>query len=887
MGDRRRLAVAPSIAAVLAVLGSHGAAIGHEARETIWLSDGWRFLQDDRVTGAEEPRFVDDAWAAVRVPHTWNRVGRSTLEPASQSPPTNETRGIGWYRLRFEVPRRFAGRKLWLQFDAASSLAEVWLNGNRLGEHRGGFSRFRFDATNAIRVAHRNTLVVKTDNSIPTADSETGDILPLCADFFEYGGLYRPVSLIATAPIHVDMLDHGGPGVYIRTQEIDGNSAKLSIETRLDNDQPAGSSAELVLTIRERTGRLVASSRRTVRLGPQASADVVEALRIADVHLWQGVADPYLYDVAVEIRSPSGALLDRIVQPYGVRRIVIDPDRGLLLNGIPVRLHGVDLQQDRDGKGWAVSAADQREDMAAIVEMGANTIRFTHYQHSDDLNGFADQSGLLDWLEIPLVTRWTHGASLRPTRALVDNAKQQLVELIRQSMNHPSVAVWGIGNEIDFGVWIPRGYGGERTAGLDPLPLLKVLRDVAHAEDPSRPTAIANCCYGRPSAPSVIDSADVSGANRFFGWYYGVPSDLQSTLAAMHDAHPDIPLALSEYGAGGAVSQSTDNPLGGPIEAFGHAQPEDYQSHIHEITWPIVEGLPYLWGSWIAFMFDFSTPLHIEADSVHINTKGLVTYDRKTRKDAFYFYKANWTMTPTVHIANRRYARRVLPVTDVKVYSNAPSTEAWVNGRHIGALADCPHRVCVWRGIPLASGENVVRAVGFFPSGTRQDSVSWELTVPEDVYRIDCGALEGQPGPGGPYASDDLFTGGSAAAIPMPTGRSMGDTALRSILDTYRKGSFFYRLPLANGNYRIRVWFVEPQFLPGERVFSVLANGASMISNIDVADAAGGPLKPLERTFDVQVERGVLQLDFVGSKRDAIVSAIDVEPVPVPARPDG
>jgi len=881
-----RLKVLPLAVRLLATVWMVLAAATAQAnRTTLVLADGWRFLQDDRIVGAEQPDFPDGAWAQVRVPHTWNHLGGAP-EAASGS---DQTRGVGWYRLNFDVPHDFAGRRLWLQFDAASEHAEVWLNGIKLGAHDGGFSRFRLDATGALSASHHNTLAVKTDNSIATRDSATANILPIAGDFFVYGGLYRPVSLLATDALHIDLLDHGGPGVTIRTDAIAGDAAQLSVQTLLVNELSRRTTAELVVAVRDAAGRVVASSRESVRLAPRSRLDRVRRLQVAHAHLWNGVPDPYLYQVSVEIRSRSGQVLDRVQQRFGIRQLRIDPELGLFLNGHSLKLHGVALHQDREGRGWAQSDADQRDDMAMIVEMGANSIRFTHYQHSDYLNDLADELGLIDWAEIPLVTRWTLGHALEPTPELVENARQQLIELIRQSVNHASIGVWSIANEIDFGRKLPRVYHTAELPDLDPLPLLAKLRALAHAEDPSRPTAIANCCYGRPNSPTVVDAADLSGLNRYFGWYYGAPGDLVPVLSKTHADYPSIPLAMSEYGAGGAVTQATDNPLGGPVDPYGKTQPEEYQAYVHELTWPLLAGMRDVWGTWLTFMFDFASPLRREGDSVDINTKGMVTFDRKTRKDAYFFYKANWNPAPTVYIASRRHLLRVLPVTDIKVYSNARSTELWVNDKALGAMADCPGRICVWRAVRLSSGANVVHAVGSFASGTRDDSVTWTLGVGEGVYRIDCGAIEGSLGPGGRYGSDDFFSGGTAAVINLPVNEAaaippphevISGTAFESLVNSYRKGTFSYRLPLADGKYRVRLWFVEPDAKQGQRLFSVLANGAPMLANLDVAAAAGGVHKALERSFRTQAERGALRIDFIpaAGTGEAIVSAIDVEP---------
>jgi beta-galactosidase len=427
-------------------------------------------------------------------------------------------------------------------------------------------------------------------------------------------------------------------------------------------------------------------------------------------------------------------------------------------------------------------------------------------------------------------------------------------------------------------------YGGHAVPAHDPLPLLKTLRRLAQQEDATRPTTIANCCYDRPGSPSVIDSADLSGANRYRGWYHTVPADLTPDLEAVRHAYPQIPLGVSEYGAGGAVTQYTDNPLGGPVDSRGHLQPEDYQSLVHEQTWPILAATPYLWGTWVFAMFDFATPLRTEGDATDINTKGLVTFDHTIRKDAYYFYQANWSSAPTVHIANARHSERVYPTTELKIYSNAASTEARINGKSLGSRTACPDRICRWPGVDLSPGDNVVEAVGTWPSGSRRDEVVWHLATLPGTYRIRCGAIEGATGPAGPYGSDDYFEGGVAAAIEAPLSNPTGGAGTPTgVLSSYRQGRFTYRLPLPDGPYQVRLWFVEPEALPGARRFSVLANGAPLITDLDVAAAAGGPLRAIQRLATVPVDHGALVLDFRGSQGDAIVSAIEVTAQATPA----
>ena len=333
-------------------------------------------------------------------------------------------------------------------------------------------------------------------------------------------------------------------------------------------------------------GKVAAQQERSVTVGPASVVERTANLAVAHPHLWQGVEDPYLYRLEVELSNESSQLVDRVSLPFGIRQVRFDPNSGLFLNGKHVTVHGAGYHQDREGKGWASEPADVAADEATMREMGVTGIRLTHYQHGQPIHDLADRDGLVVWDEIPLVSQWTLGESLQPTSALRENARQQLQEEIAQDFNHPSVVTWSIGNEIDFGNSIPAFVGNTTGQVPDPLPLLKELNQLAHELDPDRPTTLATCCEERgfgPDAavPITASVTDLSGANRYFGWYYDKPSDLGPHLDALHRARPTQPMAVAEYGARGAVSLHSDNALGGP-ESRNRPQAEEYESYIHE-----------------------------------------------------------------------------------------------------------------------------------------------------------------------------------------------------------------------------------------------------------------------------------------------------------------
>lgn len=867
--------------------GAPALAAGEAPRTTVVLAEGWLFKLGD--TSATPPAGAGDrTWERVSVPHTWNRVGYYVPNPEShinRPDNINKTQGVGWYQLNFRAPADAAGKKAWLQFDAASRTAEVWLNGMRLGDHRGAFSRFRFDATAALRPGQDNVLSVRVDNTQPSATANTPATFPLTGDFFIHGGLYRPVSLVLTDPVHIDMLDFGGPGAYAVTKSIEGGAALVEVRTRLRNGRAARTGVRLVTHLLDADGRRVASAEQRFTLAPNGAAEPVQQLSLARPRLWQGVADPYLYTLRTELRSSRGQLLDATEQSYGIRTMRLDPEQGFFLNGQHLRLYGTGLHQDWEGKGWALGQREIEDTVAMLREMGANTIRLTHYQHGQPIHEIANRTGLILWDEIAVVTSWTLGEDRVPSPDLHANARQQLQELIRQNYNHPSVAVWGLANEVDFGASRPDFLGRPPSDVPDPMAFLAELNTLAKAEDPSRPTAVANCCEerGLNGVPDTVDAADVAGANRYFGWYYSQVADLSAHLDRLRAKHPNQPLSVSEYGAGGDVTQHSDDPLGGPIESAGRTQPEEYQTWLHEESWRIIRSKPYLWASWLWNGFDFATTVRREGDSQDINTKGLVTYDRSIKKDAFYFYKANWSTAPTVYITGRRYVDRAYSVTDVRVYSNAPTTTLTLNGRALGSMSNCSDRICVWRSVQLSQGDNRLVASGSFSSGAVNDAVSWTLQAPSaHAFRIDSGAILAPTAPVR-FGSDAFFRGGTPGSTDTPSGRGrtavkaeIAGTQSRDTTATFREGDFHYQLPLTPGRYTVVLTFVEPKPVGSPaRTFDVVANGRALLESFNVAGAAGGPLREVKRSFQLNVGSSGLDLHFRPKAGSAIVSTVE------------
>jgi beta-galactosidase len=905
----RLVAAAAGLFAVLCSLQSLGAALEvgaaesdvadsggpmepGEPRVSMDLSRGWRFRQADGLSDVQSSAFDDSQWTQVVVPHTWNRIGNEGTE---RSALTNAVQGVGWYRLRFKTPASSAMRRCFLQFDGVGAIADVWLNGHYIGKHAGAFSRFRFDVSTAIKPSVENLLVVRADNSRPQPGSTTENVIPLSGDFFVFGGIYRGVALIFTDPVHVDMLDYGGPGLYARTETRDPNSAAVRVSAKLVNDGSKPRTVMVGARIESDAKVIVASESSRVSVAPMQPVTIDRTLHVDRPRLWQGVKDPYLYALIMTVRSSEGQLLDQVVQPLGVRSISIDADKGLFLNGEHLFLKGASMHQDRPVKGWAISHADQAQDFELLRDLGANAVRLAHYQHDQFSYELADALGILVWAEIPLVNKVSFDGS-SASAALAANARQQLTELIRQNYNHPSIAVWSIANEVDLTATQIKG--PSKAASL-----LKSLDLLAKQEDPSRFTTFADCCEQSVVAPrtdaanvagaavngiaprdAIVGIADAVGYNRYFGWYRGQFDDFGPMLDEAHARHPALPIAVSEYGAGAGLTQHTDDPAGGSINPHGRPHPEEFQNLYHEASWNTLRSRGYLWGVFIWNMFDFSSDSRREGDLSDINEKGLVSYDRQTRKDAFYFYRANWSSQPTLHLVGRRYVDRAYSVIDVKAYSNAALSRLWLNDRDQGT-ASCAGGMCQWHSVHLLPGANELRATAEIGGTALIDTMQWTFSGSTDSVRIKAGDISGYASKDGDrYGSDTYFSGGAAGGINAPDSPVSQQIRVAAddfgLYDRFREGAFSYRIPVSSGRYRITLKFQEPAAgAAGAREFDVLVNGKIVLAHFDIFAAAGGKLKGVDREFEAASRDGGLLIEFRPLKGRALVSALSITPL--------
>jgi len=658
------------------------------------LSPGWKYLGADDAH-AMEPACDDSAWQPVDLPHTWNGLD-------GEDGGANYRRGPGWYRRHVIPDARLAGKQLYLQFDGACLKADVYVNGTFLGTHLGGFAKFRFDATRLLHPGADNLVAVRVDNS-------SLGIPPNEADFTICGGLYRAVWLLATDPVQVSAMDMGSPGVFIEQHDVSADAASLVVRAELENHRAAPCDVDVHVGVRDAARRTVTGADATFRvhLDANGSSEILKPMSLAHPHLWNAKADPYLYSVVVELRPVAadgsrGSVSDLVVQPLGLRSYSVDPDKGFILNGAYLNLYGFNRHQDRIDKGWAISEADEAEDFAFVMEIGATAMRMSHYQQSDSWYARCDASGIVGWAEIP---SWGLGLA---TPEYLDSAKQQLRELIRQNFNHPSICFWGVGNET-------RGPAADAVAAA--------LAVVARDEDPTRLSTYAS---NHDAKDPKNWHTDVVAFNRYYGWYSRSVDDFRDWLVKTRTDYPKAKYGMSEFGAGASIVQHAENPP--PPEARGPFHPEEYQNLYHEAYWGDLKTRPYVWCKFIWCLFDFASDGRNEGDHAGRNDKGLVTYDRKVRKDAFYFYKANWSAEPVLHIASTRFVDRTDAATEVKVYSNASSVTLQVNGVSLGAQADpTGDRVFRWPNVRLSPGENRVSVIARIGSSDVTDSCVWTL----------------------------------------------------------------------------------------------------------------------------------------------------------------
>ena len=602
-------------------------------RESQSLNQNWKFART-----AEIPAELPEGWESVSLPHTYNAAD-------GQDGGNDYYRGPAVYVRTLRTSGESKNKEFYLECLGAAMTAEVFLNGTRLSRHEGGFSTFRVRLTEALRpTGCDNLLAIRVDNS------ENDRVYPQKADFTFYGGLYRDVNLITVPQAHFALIPDGTPGIHV-ISEVDLAHRSAAVQVDVQTEGVAdGETVELRI--------FGADDEDSQHAGGAACQTVRAAVRdnhargsfhLDPVRLWDGLADPYLYTAEAVLISEGEAgdedsVLDAVGTRFGVRSFRVDPEKGFFLNGRPYPLRGVSRHQDRLGVGNAITPAMMEEDMTVIRDIGANSLRLAHYQQAQAFYDLCDENGILVWAEIPFITKFMEKG--------IQNTLDQMRELITQSSNHPSIYCWGLSNEIT----------ASSPVTEELMENHRMLQKLCHEMDPTRPTVMAHAFMLEKDSP-LIGIADLGCYNLYFGWYLGELDQNDSFLDEYHSMYPDRAIGLAEYGADANIQFHAEHPAQGDYS-------EEFQCLYHEHIVRMIQDRPYLWATYAWNLFDFAADGRDEGGKKGQNQKGLVEFDHKTRKDAFYLYKALWSREPFVHLCGKRFVNRAGETTRVRVYTN-------------------------------------------------------------------------------------------------------------------------------------------------------------------------------------------------------------------------
>lgn len=636
----------------------------------------------------------DERWQDVTIPHTWNAIDM-------QNDKNNFYDGEAYYRKTYRPDAALKDKRIFLRFEGVGAVTEVYVNNSFAGNHKGGYSAFAIELTKLLKYGEDNEILVKVDNS------SRPDVVPVNHTLFGvYGGIYRPVDLIVTEKVNIAVTDYASPGMYISQENVSSKSADVKLKIKLENKNSQAKNIQLNTTIYDMQGKVVQSAKQPIQVLPQGRQFLEQTFHIKNPHLWQGLEDPYLYKVETELIE-NGKTIDKVFQPLGLRHFELRAEDGMYLNGKKVPMYGVCRHQDWWKLGSALTNENHDTDLSIIKEIGATTIRLAHYQQSEYFYSKCDSIGFMVWAEIPYVNRVTTKEA--------DNAKQQMIELIRQNYNHPSIYIWGLHNEV----YSPNDYTVALTTELN---------DLAKTEDPYRYT-VSVSGYNTVDRPTNLN-ADVQGINHYFGWYNGKIGDIEKWVTKMEKDFSGYKVMFSEYGAEANIYHQQE-VVGdvGDCCGFNKRYNETFATRFHEIQWGVISKHPYLLASYIWNTFDFATPASSQGGVEARNMKGLVTFDRKIKKDPFYWYKANWSKEPVLYLTQRRVVDRVNEITPVTVYSNIGVPQLFVNGREVTSYKQGTTAVhYIFENVKLQEGKNEIEVRGVRGGKNYQDKIEWNYS---------------------------------------------------------------------------------------------------------------------------------------------------------------
>lgn len=662
------------IASLLMCLGLGG---NLSAREVININRNWRFFSNSEGSS--------DRAQSVNIPHTWNSDALSGKK--------DYFRGVGNYMKDITVPESWRNKRVFIKFNGATTITNVLVNGRHVGENRGGYTPFTFELTGYLKYGENNFIWVIVNNSPQL------DIMPTAGDINIYGGLIRDVELIVTEA-SLFSVDPKHPTQLIQ-RNITAEKAEVDAMIKIDGLADRNLSINLLLT--NAKGDTVDHSSTKIRVPATGKISTTVPIVINKPTLWNGTQNPYLYNVSLSLVDEN-ITCDSLSIPLGVRYFSVDPKLGFMLNGKPYRLKGVYSYEDRAGVGNALTAYQIKEDLDLITEMGANSVRAAAYPHNTLFYQECDRRGIIVWSDLPFIgPAYMTDKGYLDHEPLRENGRIQLSEMIRQLYNHPSIVMWGIFSNLS-------------TRGEDPTNYIKELNSLAFKEDPTRLSVAASNQDGE-----INFATDLIVWDQVFGWKEGIPTDINVWLNQLKNSWSQLRSGVS-YGVGASIYHQSDSLYRPPY--LGNWHPERWQTYLHEQYYPIINANQALWGWYIANMFDYGASGRSWGEGNGIDDRGLVTFDRKYRKDAFYFYKANWNPnSPFVYITEKRWDERSGLVQNIKVYSNQPEVELFINGVSFGKKTGI-NGTFTWEKLTLKAGDNNIEAVSIGEKGTLSDKAT-------------------------------------------------------------------------------------------------------------------------------------------------------------------
>ena len=801
-------------------------------RIVIGINDNWKF-HEGGTEYANTPDFNDANWEIVHLPHTWN-----AKDPFDD----NETyfRGIGWYRKNLQVDPSLKGKKIFILFEGANQVLDLYVNGAFAGEHKGGYTAFSIDITSLLKWddGGNNSIAVQVNNA------HDNFIPPLSVGYALYGGIYRNVWMIATDDLHFTDINNNAKGVYITTPKVNEQSSFIRVRTNISNESAKQRNFQLVNNLIDQDGQIISSFSNNISVNGEEIVQVIDtSSEIANPKLWSP-ENPYLYHLQTKIVEDE-KVLDEVSNAIGFRWFGFDSQKGFFLNGKKYILHGTNRHQDRQGKGSALSDEDQIEDLNIIKNMGANFLRLAHYPQAPEVLRLADQLGIIIWEEIPVVNYM----NIDPE--FLANAENMLHEMIYQNFNHPAIIMWGSMNEILLhskeGVRIQKHV--EDSLYVKSIKKYAIKLDsVVRAEDPSRYSTMAMHGSGDYARYGLDKISQVAGHNLYDGWYSGKVEAFGNYLDKLHKEEPDQNIFISEYGAGSDRELNSSDPK--RLDFTGQ-----YQRYYHENYLRQINARPYLGGTAIWNEFDFSQP-NIGGPMSNQNNKGMLTWDRKY-KDVYFLYKANWNPNPMVYIATRDWLQRA-GYDDTKytidVYTNTNDIAFYLNGNKVStAKPDAIHK-CSFS-IQLKEGDNLLEAVGKADGKIIKDAIVVHNKIyPHDLSKsTNFSSIYINVGSNAQYTDDDKIVWledqpykkgeyGYLSGTPtyMNLKYMIKNTDHTPLYYSYLDNVSKYKVDVPDGNYLVELYFIEPEKIQaGQRIFNVSINSELVARNMDMSSDTG------------------------------------------------